>query len=103
MTSSCRDLKNMLSTAQLPARPNAEPYTDAEVWNACREVLAARSTPLEVRNVSEAADMPEEDIIGALIRESGPRREAVIFRFPPRPCAAIIAIGPITFIRPPAK
>lgn len=51
-----------------------QPHTDAELWDACAE------------------GMDEGAIITALIRETGVRRKAVTFRYPPLPCAAIVAI-----------
>lgn len=67
-------------------------YTDAEIWDAC--VTAMRDgRPLEVHRVAKAAELPESDIVAALIRETLPRRKSVEFRFPPLPCAAITRIS----------
>lgn len=69
------------------------PYTDSELWNACVDAMAARAGPLEVRDVASAASMEEGAIISALIRETGVRRKAITFRYPPLPRAAIVSIG----------
>jgi len=68
-------------------------YTDAQIWDACVDVIQSRPGPLEVRDVAINAGLSEDAVIAALIRETGLRRKAVTFRFPPLPCAAIIAIG----------
>ena len=68
-------------------------HSDAQIWAACAQVLAAEKKPLEVWRVAAATGMSEGAIIGALIRETGVRPEAVQFRFPPLPCAAITALG----------
>lgn len=71
----------------------AKTYTDTEIWDACVDVMRDDPKPLSVWRVAEATGMSEEAVITALIRETGPRRKTVTFRFPPLPCAAITAIG----------
>lgn len=68
-------------------------YTNAEIWDACVDVLQSRPGPLEVRDVAVNAGVSEEKIITALIYEAGVRRKAVTFRYPPLPCAAITSIS----------
>ncbi len=68
-------------------------YTDAEIWDACVEVMQSRPGPLEIRDIAANAGCSEEVVIAGLIRETGLRRQAVQFRFPPLPRAALTAIG----------
>lgn len=70
-------------------------YTDAEIWNACANILRDEKRPLEVWRVARAAMTGEDRIILALMRETLVRREDVTFRYPPIPCAAIIAVGDV--------
>lgn len=74
-------------------------YPDSEIWNACAEVLPNEESPLEVSRVAKAAKMDENEVIAALIRESGQRGEAVTFRYPPIPTAAIKSVGTVTYKR----
>jgi hypothetical protein len=68
-------------------------YTDAEIWDACVEVMKRDNAPLPLKSVADAVGIDEGDVAAALIRETGPRRRTVTFRFPPLPCAAITAIS----------
>lgn len=68
-------------------------YTDAQIWDAVVDVMSKDPRPLEVWRVATAANMTESDVMTALIRETGPRRKSVRFRYPSLPCPAIESIG----------
>jgi hypothetical protein len=68
-------------------------HTDSEIWDACVEVMSRDKSPLPLKSVADAAGISEGDVATALIRETGPRRKTVTFRFPPLPCAAIVSIN----------
>lgn len=90
------------ATSSLSNTPKAHApkrHSDAEIWNACASVLGKEQKPLEVWRVADATQMPEDEIVAALMRETLPRREAVTFRFPPLPCAAITALGSVSVVR----
>lgn len=61
---------------------------DETIWNACLEVMKTQEGALPIRQVAEAAKLPEKDIIASLMRCSRGGR-SVAFRFPPLPEAAI--------------
>jgi len=64
-----------------------------ELWNACAEVLRIEKKPLEIWRVSKVTGLDESKIISTLIHETeGSQTRAVIFRYPPFPCAAIVRL-----------
>ncbi len=72
---------------------NKTEVSPSVIWNACKSILAQEKRPLELWRVASATGLSEEKIMSILIRETENKREAVTFRFPSLPCAAITAMG----------
>ncbi len=68
-------------------------HDDSTIWNVCKSVVDDEKKPLDIWRVAKVLEMSEDAIMAALIRETGPRRSQVTFRFPSLPCAAILAIS----------
>lgn len=59
---------------------------------AIQEVLAVEQHPLEIWRIAEGAKLSEDLVLRRLFRSMRQDRTVIDFRYPPIPCAAVVAI-----------